>query len=160
MIGLPCPSQRISILVKSPPWLRPKASSSGVHFWPRLHVVGHAQCFHRQSGSPSPVRPVDRPWTAARPVHDPKCQPSASGESGCRRCSMIHIALVSLARVHQCAVPSRSHSPLSGDLCWDVPFGTFEEAKAVLIVPIVHSLSRLGSWRRLYKAASYFANKP
>jgi hypothetical protein len=51
--------------------------------------------------------------------------------------------------VHRYVTPTRSHSPWSDDRQLDGRWVAFGAARAALVVPIVHSLSRLGSWRRI-----------
>jgi hypothetical protein len=55
------------------------------------------------------------------------------------------------------AKPIRSRSPSSDDRWLGGPCGVSGEAGAALVVSIVRSLSRLGSWRRILPANYEFA---
>lgn len=131
VIGLPWPSQRRWILVPKPPWLRPKASCSGVLFLPQPRADGRAQCSHPQNGSPNPPRPACPPAPAVRSAPDPTPRRPSSAGSGCTRSARVHNAQANHARVRRSARPTTSRSPSCGDRVLDDRYAASAPVTAV-----------------------------
>jgi hypothetical protein len=62
---------------------------------------------------------------------------------------MGHTARVNPARAHRCVTPIRSHLPWPDDRWLGGRCGASGVARVASVVPIVHSSSRLCSWRRI-----------